>query len=81
MKHRQGDHQLDFFGLGRLLTNHCSRRNFLLGNALDFGSRTENRIVFRVARVVKKLEFCRAPVWHRSTPVEGVGLELDALSW
>jgi hypothetical protein len=61
MKHKQGVHRLDFFWLGRLLTNQCSRRNFLLGKALYFASRTENRVVFRVARVAKTMGFCMSP--------------------
>ena len=44
--------------------------------ALFFASRTQIRVVFRVARVVKTLGFCMSPVWYRSTPVEAVGFEL-----
>ena len=49
--------------------------------ALYFASRTQNRVVFRVARVVKSLGFRMSPVWHPSTPVEAVGFEqsLDLL--
>ena len=44
--------------------------------ALYFASRTENRVVFRVARVGKTLGFLNVPVWYRPTLAEAVGFEL-----
>jgi hypothetical protein len=49
---------------------HATRR--MTPAALHFASRSPNRVVFRVARVVKILGFLHGPVWHRSTSVEAV---------
>ena len=43
---------------------------------LHFGSRTENRVVFRVALGPQNTEVLHGPVWPRSTPAEAVGFEL-----
>jgi hypothetical protein len=45
--------------------------------ALDFASRTENRVVFRVALGRQNTGVLHGPVWYRSTPVEAVGFELS----
>jgi hypothetical protein len=44
---------------------------------LDFASRTENRVVFRVALGRQNTGVLHGPVWYRSTPVEAVGFELS----
>ncbi len=45
--------------------------------ALHFASRTENRVVFRVALGRQYTGVLHVPVWQRSTPVEAVGFELS----
>jgi len=42
---------------------------------LHFASRCPNRVVFRVARVVKTLGVLRVPAWLQNTLAEGVGFE------
>ena len=44
--------------------------------ALYFASRTENRVVFRVALGRQITGVLHGPVWYGSTPVEAVGFEL-----
>ena len=47
--------------------------------ALHFASRTENRVVFRVALGRRNTGVLNVPVWHRSTLVKVVGFELGCL--
>ena len=43
---------------------------------LHFASRTENRVVFRVALERENTWLLHVPVWYRPTLVEAVGFEL-----